>query len=352
MIVVIIAGGSGTRLWPLSTPDYPKHLLKINGDDRSLLQQTYDRARGLADKIYVVSEKGHVKHVKQQLPELPPEAFIIEPGRRGTANCIVAALAKVSQDQADQEVIAFMHADHYIRDSASFTHSFRIAESVANQHNRIVLVGVEPDKPATGFGYIEKGELLDEQAFVFNVKSFKEKPDLSTAKQYLESGNYLWNGGYFLAPLNTFLDSMQKYSPELHVHYEKLLASSDGAAYEKAYLSFESIAIDYALIEKVPDLLVLPAAFDWMDLGSFADLSKAVSGDEAGNLIEGENIEIEDVKNSMVHNDEAKPVAVIGLNDVVVINTPHGLLVARKDLSQKVGEVSKRLNGQSGSATK
>jgi mannose-1-phosphate guanylyltransferase len=342
MIVVIIAGGSGTRLWPLSTPSYPKHLLKIDGNKRSLLQQTYDRAKRLTDKVYVVSEESHIEHVKGQLPELSEESFIVESERRGTANCIVASLACISGRHDKDEPIGFMHADHYIRDKAGFSYSFRLAERVSSRESRIVLVGVEPYRAATGFGYIEKGELLPGDDFVFNVKSFKEKPDHQTAKQYLDSGDYLWNGGYFLGSINTFLSSMQEYSPELFQNYNSLIGASPDT-YRETYLSFKNEAIDYALIEKVPNLLVVPANFDWMDLGSFSDLSRAVNGDDKGNFIHGQRIEFEDVKNSMIHNDEDKPVAVIGLDNVVVINTPHGLLVARKDLSQKVGEISKRL---------
>lgn len=346
MIIVIIAGGSGTRLWPLSTPDYPKHLLKINGSDTSLLQATYKRARKLTEQVYIVSDNSHIQHVREQLPDLPEEAYIVEPARRGTANCIIAALAQISKHHDDQESIAFIHADHYIRDVAGFKYSFRLAEQVAVREKRIVLVGVEPDKPATGFGYIEKGERLDAQeALVFNVSSFKEKPDRKTAKTYLKSGNYLWNGGYFLGALGTFLSSMKRYAPELADHYQKLL-TAEGDNYQQTYLSFESMAIDYALIEKVPDLLVVPAAFDWMDLGSFSDLSKAVGGDDNGNYLQGDQIDIDEVKNSLIHNTEQKPIAVIGLDNVVVVNTPHGLLVARKDLSQKVGEASKRLTQQ------
>jgi len=345
MIVVIIAGGSGTRLWPLSSPEYPKHLLKINGDNKSLLQQTYARAKKLSDNIYVVSEKGHVEHVRGQLEELQESAFIVEPDRRGTANCILAALAQIKKDSNDSdEVIAFMHADHYIRDSAGFAHSFRLAEKIAYREKRIVLVGVEPDKPATGFGYIEKGELHDVEAFVFNVKSFKEKPDRQTAKRYLASGNYLWNGGYFLASLNTFLETIHNYTVELDENFNRLINTSSDEDYSAVYLSFEPIAIDYALIEKVPNLLVVPAAFDWIDLGSFSDLSKVVPGDDNGNSINGERIETEEIKNTFVQNLEDKPVAVIGLDNVVIINTPQGLLVARKDLSQRVGDISKRFN--------
>jgi mannose-1-phosphate guanylyltransferase len=346
MIVVIIAGGSGTRLWPLSTPNYPKHLMKIDGSDASLLQTTYKRAQKLTEHIYVVSDSSHIEHVREQLSVLPPEAFIVEPARRGTANCIIAALAYISSRHEADEPIAFIHADHYIRDVAGFRYSFRLAERIAAREKRIVLVGVEPDKPATGFGYIEKGELLDEQNFVFNVNSFKEKPDYQTAKAYLKSGNYLWNGGYFLGSLATFLSRMEQFAPELADHYQQLL-NAKPEDYQQVYLSFESIAIDYALIEKVPDLLVVPATFDWMDLGSFSDLSRAVNGDDKGNYLQGQQVEIEEVKNSFIQDEEAKPVIVIGLDNIVVVNTPHGLLVARKDMSQKVGDVSKRLQEKS-----
>lgn len=344
MIVVIIAGGSGTRLWPLSTPDYPKHLLKINSDDRSLLQHTYDRARGLTDKIYVVSDKSHIEHVRKQLPEMPVDNFIVEPARRGTANCIVAAIVNIAKKHDNDEPIASIHADHYIRDIKGFNHSFKIANNVSEREKRIVLVGVEPDQPATGFGYIEKGELVDESNFVYSVKSFKEKPDFDVAKKYLSSGNYLWNCGYFVGSVNTFRQKMKEFSPQLFENFEKLAAATED--FEQVYLDLKNEAIDYALIEKVPDLLVVPASFDWMDLGSFGDLHKAVGGDRDGNHTLG-TVEMETVRNSYIHNEEDKPVAVIGLDNVAVINTPRGLLVVHKDLAQRVGDVSKRIGEKS-----
>jgi mannose-1-phosphate guanylyltransferase len=342
MIVVIIAGGSGTRLWPLSTSDYPKHLLKINGDDLSLLQHTYERAKKLTDNVYVISEVSHISHVKDQLKELGEDKFIVEPGRRGTANCILAALSHIAKDSnGSDESITFMHADHYIRDTRGFVNIFKLASKLALEQKRLILVGVEPDYPATGFGYIEKGESLDNQTFVYEVDSFKEKPDYKTAKQYIRSGRYLWNGGYFVATLSTFLKEIESHSKELFENYNNLLKSEDN--YNKVYLSLKSESIDYALIEKVPDLLVISAAFDWIDLGSYSDLAKTVGGDEKGNYISGENIKISDVQNTYISNQEDKPVIVIGLDNVVVANTPNGLLVTRKDLSQKVGEISKDL---------
>lgn len=341
MIVVIIAGGSGTRLWPLSTPEYPKHLLKVDSSDDSLLQSTYKRASQLADKVYVVTENGHTHHVQDQLSELPKEAFIIEPARRGTAGCIIAALSHISKTNDADEPIAFMHADHYIRDTVGFLHSLKSAAEAAQKTKQMVLIGIEPTYPATGFGYIKKGDLADEQNLVFKVDSFKEKPDNQTALEYLNSGQYLWSGGYFVATLNTFLGLMKEVAPDQLENYQALKEAT-AESRDEVYLGFENIAIDYALIEKAKNLLVVQATFDWMDVGSFSDLHDAIGGDEKGNFISGK-VELEDVENSIIQNHEDKPVAVIGLENVAVINTPKGLIITRKDISQKVGEVSKRL---------
>lgn len=342
MIVVIIAGGSGSRLWPLSTPSFPKQLLKVNGDSRSLLQNTYDRARKLTDaeKIYVVPETTLMPYVREQLPEFQEENFVVEPARRGTAHCILAALDYIAKRHDADEPIAVLSADHYIRDVLGFVHSFEVAADTSKKEGRIVLVGVEPDHPATGFGYIQKDGLIDEDRQVFNVHSFKEKPDHKTAQEYLKSGNYLWNCGYFVGSINTFKKTMEADAPALLENYEKLAAATP-QTYEDVYLAFDSISIDYALIEKVHNLLVVPASFDWMDLGSFSDLHKAADLDEKGNNSQG-LVELEEVENSFIQNNEDKPVAVIGLDNVVVVNTPDGILVARKDMSQKVGDVSKR----------
>ncbi len=338
MIVVIIAGGAGTRLWPLSTSEFPKHLLSINGDDKSILRHTYERAKQLTDKIYVASDKSHISKVKAQLSELGKQHFLVEPGRRGTANSIVAVLAKLSSVEDLDEPIAFIHADHFIRDVNGFVHSFEAAVNVSAIEHKIVLVGVEPSYPATGFGYIEKGALWDKEHFIYRVASFSEKPDFSTAKDYLKKGNYLWNCGYFIGSLNTFIYKMKKYAPKLFSSYTNLCQS--GKNFDKTYLRLESEAIDYALIEKVEDLLVLPAGFDWMDIGSYTDLLKAVVSDENGNFVNG-NVLTSEVNNSYIDNKDAKPLAVIGIDNCVVVNTKDGILVARKDLSQKIGDIAK-----------
>jgi mannose-1-phosphate guanylyltransferase/mannose-6-phosphate isomerase len=347
MIAVIIAGGKGSRLWPLSTNDYPKHLLKIHGD-KSLLQYTYDRAKTVADKIFVITENSHVNQVAEQLPELKlGETIVSEPGRRGTASCIVYALSHISKSipDANNEPIVFMHADHLIRDISGFTDSVRYAATVSEAEKSIVLLGVEPTYPATGFGYIERGanEAVDSKQPFYQVAAFKEKPDLALATQYLESGRYLWNMGFFVAPLEVFTESMRLYAPDLFTNYQTLLQASEEVVNE-AYLTFVDQPIDTALIERIETghLFVVAGTFDWMDVGSFGDLHASYAHDEDQNYIEG-YAAVENVHDAYIVNKTEVPLAVIGLDNVVVVNTPNGILVANKSQAQKVKEVVQKL---------
>jgi len=347
MITVINAGGSGTRLWPLSTPEYPKQLLTIMGED-SLLQMAYKRALALSspDKIYVIPEKSHAHHVREQLPELGDDNLIIEPGRRGTAGCIIAGLNHVQSRHDHDEPIAFIHADHSIRDIKGFVDSFKQAGDASAKYGRLTLIGIEPTYPSTGFGYIHTGDKVDADTLVYNVAGFKEKPEFEVAQEYMQSGQYLWNCGYFVGSVNTFDKALTEFSPKWKGYYDQLLKTTDEESYEETYLSFENDTIDYALLEHMDNLLVEPAAFDWVDIGSFKDAHATVEKDKEGNYMHGD-VETIDVSNSFIRNDESeKPIAVIGLDNVVVVNTPHGLLVARKDLSQKVGEIAKKIQAR------
>lgn len=348
MITVIIAGGSGTRLWPLSTSDYPKHLLKLTGE-LSLLQSAYHRATKVGETVYVVTEAGHAQHVKDQLPELPQENFLIEPGRRGTGNCIVFALDIISRRHDRNEPIAFVHSDHNIRDVEGYVHSLRTAADASVATNKVTLIGIEPTFPATGFGYIERdGELQGTGAY--NIESFKEKPDLTTAQEYLRAGNYLWNCGYFVGSVNTFLSEIKAVAADLQQSFDTLAAVEAPLSeeYNQAYLSFPELVIDYSLAERSSNLAVVPANFDWMDIGSFKDLHEANDSDEKGNVTKGKAIYDIENENVYIQNDEDKPVVTIGLDNVVVINTPNGILVARKDLSQKVKDAVARIKEDQG----
>jgi len=345
MITVIIAGGSGTRLWPLSTPQYPKHLLKLTGE-RTLLQTAYDRALKIGDTIYVVTEASHSDHIRKQLPELSESAFLIEPGRRGTAHCIVFALDVIARKHDHDEPIAFIHSDHHVRDIGGFARSFAKAAKVSQKDNQITLIGIEPTFPSTGFGYIKRDGVINANEGVFNVESFKEKPDYETAKKYVQSGDYLWNCGYFVGSVNTFLGEMRLSAPDLLKSFNSLesITKVGSDKYRETYLALDNQVIDIALIEKAKSLAVVAASFDWMDVGSFKDLHDVVPTDESGNYYSGENIHAIDVSNVYIRNEESdKPIAVIGLDNIVVVNTPDGILVSRKDVSHRTGEVAKKL---------
>jgi mannose-1-phosphate guanylyltransferase len=310
-----------------------------------MVQNTYDRARAISEHVYIVPDISHAHHIKEQLKDVDEEHFVVEPGRRGTANAIVAALAHISKRHGAEEPIAFVHADHHIRDLHGFTRSFMTAAEVSSSRHEIALIGIEPTYPAVGFGYIERDGELKEYRGVYHVESFKEKPDFDTAKKYMKSGNYLWNCGYFVGSVNTFVKEMEQYSPSLKTNFDSLvnIENPQSKEYTNTYLGFKNEVIDIALIEKSKSLVVVPASFDWMDIGSFKDLHEANETDELGNYILGEEVYSQEVENVFVRNEEKKPVAVIGLDNIVVVNTKDGVLVARKDLSHKVGDIAKRI---------
>jgi len=348
MIIVIIAGGSGTRLWPLSTPEYPKHLLTIIGDN-SLLQNTFERAKRITslDKIYISTEASHSDHVIKQLPELTADQIIIEPARRDTMPCISNALQFISSRHGVDEPIASIHADHHIRDVNGFAEAIKRAGAISQKHNRIMLLGMEPAHPDIKYGYIQKGDVFDNGTLAHEIKSFKEKPEYSNALDYFESGEYLWNMGYFVAPYKVFAESIRKHADKHWIEQLDRLANETSKTKRDAiYLDFKKEAIDTALMEKVPDLLVIPGTFDWMDVGSFDDVHKVSAQDQNGNAVKGDNVHVLDSAQVYVRNDTSKPVAVIGMDNVVIVNTEHGVLVMRTDQSQKVKEIANKLKGK------
>jgi mannose-1-phosphate guanylyltransferase len=217
---------------------------------------------------------------------------------------------------------------------------------VSAKDKKITLIGVEPTYPATGLGYIERDGAIDPDSGAYNVESFKEKPDFAMAQKYGASGKYLWNCGYFVGSVNIFLDAMKQDAPDLYATFDSLasIAEIGSAEYNETYLALDSQPIDTALIEKAKGLAVVSATFDWIDVGSFKDLHEVVERDQQGNYFNGEGINTLDVDNIYVRNEEAnKPIAVIGLDNVIVVNTAEGILIARKDVSQRVGEIAKKL---------
>lgn len=342
MIVFVIAGGSGTRLWPLSTHSYPKHLLSLINKN-SLLQNTIDRVKKITstDKIFVISENSHISHVRDQLPELPKDNILAEPSRRGTASCVAWALSTVYKRRLDpNEPVFFLWADSLIRDTDGFVASALRAGEVAVQKNKIVFIGAEPTYASTGLGYMKKSTPLKDWDGVFALDSFVEKPDRKTAEAYYLSGDYLWNMGYLVGTLSTFENEFDACAPEMKKRYAELCASQE---VRDVYEKFESVAVDYVLSEKLSDALVLHGSFDWMDIGSFSDLHDASALDDSGNYVKAPSAVLETVTNSYIRNETDIPVAVIGLDNVVLVITEKGILATNKNFSQKVGDVAKRL---------
>lgn len=342
MIIVIIAGGSGTRLWPLSTPEYPKHLLSL-ASDGSLLQNTLSRARKLTadEKIFVITEASHSSHVVKQLEDFDKSHILSEPARRGTANCVLYAMQHITSLKLDEdEPVAFLWADHLIRDQRGFIASFKWAARLAKKHQKVVFIGAEPTYASTGFGYMEHGEKFDHEENVYMLNSFHEKPDATTARRYFTSGRFFWNMGYLVTTLSAFREGAQTYAPKYYQDFITLCGAPD---ISKTYLKLDSVAVEYVFSEKIQGALVIPGNFDWIDIGSFKDLHEISAHDDDGNHISGTSIELENTTNSYVRNNTDVPIAVIGLDNVVVVNTPNGILVTNKNYAQKVGDVAKRL---------
>lgn len=337
MIIVIIAGGQGSRLWPLSKPSNPKHLLSLV-DDKSLLQNTVKRVESIASSVYIVPEASHVKEVRRQLPKYKNN-IILEPARRGTAHCILYALSRLKPTIAKDEVIVFLHADHHIGDVKSFQDTVLAASKAAYDLDKITLIGVAPDYPATGFGYIKTGkEVTTEYGLpVMSVDRFVEKPNEKTAREYLKSHKYLWNLGLFAGSITAFEREIKTNNMSLWRRYQAM-GKVDG---DKKYLTFPNEAIDTALIEKIKDLVVVPGRFDWADIGSFRDLYEILRNGES-NVHRGQVYDIGS-KESLVIADK-KPIVTIGLENMIVIDTPEGILICPKDKCQLVKDGVEKLN--------
>ncbi|HEV2013398.1 MAG TPA: sugar phosphate nucleotidyltransferase [Candidatus Dormibacteraeota bacterium] len=343
--VVILAGGSGTRLWPRSRQKSPKHLLALHGG-LSLLQSTFERVRRLTDNVYVVTERSQVDGIREQLPDLPDERFIIEPARRGTASALGLAALAIAERDSDATMLS-VHADHYLgNDEGAYLQTLEVEARCAEQKRSLVTVGLRPPYASTAFGYIQIGPPIDgdQTPAVYRVVRFVEKPDLKTAEGFLASGSYLWNLGLFSWPVEVLFSEMAQHAPELYAGLDRVKRSRRTGQQDEADVAYEALptqAIDYAVLERTLNLLVVGATFEWHDIGSWADLHDILQQDEAGNFVEGDSVLI-DTKNCMIHSPK-KLVAAVGLEDMVVIETEDAILICPKARSQDVKLIVDRL---------
>jgi mannose-1-phosphate guanylyltransferase len=349
LYVVIMAGGIGSRLWPRSRMATPKQFLDLLGD-RTMLQETVDRMEPLIplERVLVVVSEAHAPTVAAQVPGLPPENIIIEPGPRGTAPCI--GLAAVLLQQRDPEAtMAVCPADHVIADAVGFRQALSAAAQVA-QEGYLVTLGIRPDHPHTGYGYIQRGTSLGtfHELPAFQVQRFAEKPDEATAQAFVESGEYYWNGGIFIWRAGTILGEMAHLLPGLHGELQSVVHAWPTAQRREvlagAWDRVPRTTIDYGVMEKAARVAVVPVSIGWDDVGNWGTLSGLVGGDEEGNLVRGRGQGLLlDTKDTYVYTSAGRLVATLGLEGFVVVDTPDALLICPKDQAQVVREAVEQL---------
>lgn len=347
--VVIIAGGKGERFWPQSRARRPKHLLPIVGD-KPMLEQTLDRVASIASRenTFVITSVVQAKAVREVCRGIPTENIIAEPAGRDTAPAVALAAAVVGA-RDPEGIFAVLPADHVIQDGKAYEADLRAAFAAASAKPVMVTIGIEPTEPATGFGYIQRGEKWTtfEGRSVYHVKRFVEKPSLDVAQGYLASGDYVWNAGMFVWSVPVVEEALRQHAAELHAGLEpvrKALAKKKplGAVLKKIYPTLTKISVDYALLEKSTNVVVLPSSFDWDDVGAWPAVPRHYAKDTSGNVSRGLAI-IEDGANNIVFSEEGHLTAVLGASDLIVVHTKDATLVVPKAKAQEIKRLLKRI---------
>ncbi len=335
--VVIMAGGKGERFWPLSTPEEPKPFIKILGSE-TLIQQTVHRILPLVsvEHILVILGKEHLPLAREQLPQLPETNFIVEPVGRDTAPCI--GLASLELEKRDPEsIMIIIPADHYIPDQDKFLSTLTLAVEVARQGSYIVTLGIKPTRPETGYGYILAGnqKVTLQGRDVFQVQKFVEKPDFATAAKYLEEGSYYWNSGIFIWKNRTIQDLLSRYMPALWQGLDRIKASlgspEEQEVLRREFNQFERISIDYGILEKAPDVLMIPTDFRWDDVGTWKALDRVLPLDENGNIIVGNHRGVE-TKGCIIYAKDIF-ISTFGISDLIIVSSQGKVLICHKDMA-------------------
>ncbi len=334
---VIPAGGAGTRLWPRSRSSTPKHVLPLGDHGRPLLRTTFDRAKSVADEVFVLTEMRQREIIEAVLPELDASHLILEPSARGTTNAYGLASLTLQQRMPGAVMIA-LPADHVVRGSAEVSRAVRTAVQAAAATDCLVTVGLKPTFPSTGLGYIHAPGRTSRSTL--RVKRFIEKPSLARAKRFLREGGYYWNLAWFSWRLDVFIEELARHAPSHLAGLRKVIAArnaGDETTAGELYRKLRVEVVDRSVMERTDRLLLVPAAFDWADIGNWSELGDRVSADARGNSVEGEALLI-DTTNSLIFGDR-RLVATIGLEDVIIVDTEDALLVCRRDRAQDVRKV-------------
>ena len=343
MYAVIMAGGKGTRFWPRSRERRPKQLINIVGR-RSMVQQTIGRIGNLlpVEDVLVVAGDAHGEELRRQLAEIPPENILLEPVGRNTAACIGLA-ALLVQHRDPSAVMVVLPADHLITDEELFLSALRAAVAMARKKAALITLGIRPASPETGYGYIETGDQVDkaQEHEFYKVISFHEKPDLERARHYLEKGNFFWNSGMFVWQAEAILAAMESYLPGLYADLHRLKPFLDTDELDREinriYPDLQSISIDYGVMEKADNVLMTPADFGWNDLGSWASMAHIWPKDDQGNAHQGEIMTMESHGNVVFC--EQKLCVLLGVDDLIVVDTAEALLVCPVNRAQDIGKI-------------
>lgn len=349
--LVIMAGGRGERFWPQSRLRRPKHLLPIVGE-KPMLTQTVDRLEGLVppENIFIITNREQREAVLEVVPALPSENVVAEPMGRDTAAAVGLA-ATLVKERDPKAVFGILPADHVIRERGHFQEVLRQAFEVAEQEPVLVTLGIKPSEPATGYGYIQRGELLEipDGKPVYRVKRFVEKPDLDTARMYLESGDYFWNAGMFIWRVSAIDQAFADHAPDLKDRFDELDAGLIAgkqldSLLEEVYPKLRKISIDYAVMEKAGNVVTIEAAFDWDDVGAWPAVARHHKMDAGGNVSRGEVV-LQGCKGNIVVSEGDHLIAAVGVDDLIVIHTKDATLVCRKEQAQEIKKMVGTLGG-------
>jgi len=337
--IVIMAGGIGSRFWPLSTPELPKQFIDILGCGRTLIQLTVDRFQGIcsAENFWVVTNAKYIDLVKEQLPTIPEKHILAEPAARNTAPCIAWASWCISREDPDANIVV-TPSDAYVTNPIEFRRVIKNALAFTEHSDNIVTIGITPTRPETGYGYVE-ATLGQSNGEILPVARFREKPDLETAKQYLAAGNYLWNAGIFVWNVNTIQNSIRRYKPGLAEDMDLILSTGNLTS---IFPNCEKISIDYAVMEPASsDNLVFthPAEFGWSDLGNWASLYDKLTHDANGNAKVG-NVRFIECTNCIAHIEDSKMVVLQGLDNCIISAKDGRILICKRDQEQRIKDFS------------
>ncbi len=345
--LVIMAGGVGSRFWPMSTADRPKQFIDVLGVGKSLLQLTYQRFGDFCplDNVWVVTNKKYVALVHEQLPDIPAENILQEPCRRNTAPCIAYVSWRIKARDPKANVVV-TPSDHIVTDETEFRRIIGLCMDFTEDSDAIVTLGMKPNRPETGYGYIKADLSMSSlrQKEIFRVDKFKEKPDYDTAKEYIKDSSYFWNAGIFIWSVSTIVNAFRVYQPAIAKIFENLTpvygTAEEQARIDAVYPECENISVDYAIMERVEEIFVCPADFGWSDLGTWGSLQMQTKRDLYGNSLIGHNIQMYESHNCIVHTLQQKQVVIQGLDNYIVAEKDGILLICKLEEEQRIKQFS------------